>query len=188
MATLRDEPFANSLRMVVVSNAQQQAHAFAVRSICFLEDRGLPTTHDFDGNDFHATHLVLYNGDEPIGASRIRWFSGFAKVERTCLRPAYRDPGLKVLGFFGEQMFRHVALKGYSVLLTHAEDRYARLWMRRFGFKRVVGRPVLKPDHDEPYVELIKHLEVPREAITLDSTPNVMSRIEGAWDAPATFG
>ena len=51
---------STSVRPVVVTTAEQQAHAFAVRAICFLEERMLPFGDDFDGNDFDATHIVMY--------------------------------------------------------------------------------------------------------------------------------
>ena len=45
----------------------------------------------FDGNDYQATHVIVYSGDEPIGTLRIRWFKDFAKFERTAFRKAYRN-------------------------------------------------------------------------------------------------
>jgi hypothetical protein len=71
------------IRTVVVTNAEQLSHAYAVRSICFMEETGLTAYQAFDGNDFQATHIVVYAGEEPIGAARLRWFNGFAKIERT---------------------------------------------------------------------------------------------------------
>lgn len=70
----------NSVRMVVVTNGEQLLHAFAVRSICFMEETGLSAQQALDGNDYQATHIVAYSGDEPIGATRIRWFRDFAKI------------------------------------------------------------------------------------------------------------
>ena len=44
-----------------------------------------------DGNDYQATHFVIYAKREPIGATRLRWFRDLAKIERTGFRPAYRN-------------------------------------------------------------------------------------------------
>ena len=60
----------NTTRVVVVTNNEQLLHAYAVRSICFMEETGLSARRAFDGNDFQATHIVVYAEDEPIGAAR----------------------------------------------------------------------------------------------------------------------
>jgi hypothetical protein len=84
----------NSIRVELVTSMDQLIHVFAIRAICYVEDKHtvLPFNHAFDGNDLQSTHMVAYLGDEPIGALRIRWFSDFAKIERTGFRPSYRNP------------------------------------------------------------------------------------------------
>ena len=62
----------NQIRVIVASNAQHLQDAYAVRAICFMEDTGISMRRAFDGNDFQATHVVVYAGDEPIGGARIR--------------------------------------------------------------------------------------------------------------------
>ena len=82
----------NSITIAVVKNAEQLAHALAIRAICMFEEAGLDVDQAFDGNDYQATHIIVYSGKEPIGAARVRWFKDFAEIERTCFRKAYRDP------------------------------------------------------------------------------------------------
>ena len=72
---------------------------FALRAICFMEETGLPFDHAFDGNDLQATHVVGYDGIEPVGTLRIRWFKDFAKLERTAFRKSHR-------GMFGRRIGR----------------------------------------------------------------------------------
>jgi len=76
----------NSFHVEVVKNMDQLIQIFALRAICFMEDTGLPYDHAFDGNDLQATHVVGYDGIEPVGTMRIRWFKDFAKIERTAFR------------------------------------------------------------------------------------------------------
>jgi hypothetical protein len=177
---------ADPVRVAIVTNAEQLTHAYAVRSICFMEETGLPADQAFDGNDFQATHIVVYAGREPIGATRLRWFSDFAKIERTAFRRAYRDP--RILRSCAEFVFSHVAHKGYSKLVTHAAERHARVWVRLLGFERVDSKPAVSGGNLEPHVELIRHLSVPENAVTISSPPSILFRIEGAWDAPSLFG
>src|SRR6185437_1486930 len=125
----------NEIDIQVVTTAEQFMHAIAVRAICFMEETGLSVNQTIDGNDYQPTHFVIYAKREPIGATRLRWFRDFAKIERTGFRPAYRN--IRILKRTGEVIFRHVAMKGYQLLVTHAEPKYeplgedARLRARR---------------------------------------------------------
>ena len=84
-------PNHNQIRTEVVTTYEQLLHAYAIRSICFMEEHGVTARQDFDGNDYQATHMIVYAGDEPIGTLRIRWFKDFAKLERMAFREAYRN-------------------------------------------------------------------------------------------------
>ena len=176
----------NSIRMEIVTSHEQLLHAYAVRSICFMEEHGVPARHEFDGNDFQATHIVVYSGDEPIGTLRIRWFKDFAKFERTSFRKDYRDTHiLKMLANFS---FEHVARKGFNKVITHAQPKYARLWRILLRFKNAEGKkPVYFEGHEQPYIELVKELTPPDNAISESTDSIVLFRTEGFWDAPSQF-
>ena len=176
----------NSIRVEIVTTMEQLQHAYAIRAICFMEDTGLVAGHAFDGNDLQATHIIIYSGEEPIGALRIRWFNDFAKIERSAFRKAYRNP--RHLKTAAEFVFKHIARKGYSRVITHASPLYARLWRSLLGFKQVADKPpAFYAGHDEPFVELIKELDVPENAITLATDPAVLFRTEGEWDYASKY-
>jgi len=151
-----------------------------------MEETGLAARQAHDGNDYQATHIIMYCGDEPIASLRIRWFRDFAKIERTALRKAYRNShALRTLGDF---VFSHIARKGYEVAITHANPLFARLWRTLFGFKESKDKPPLRfAGHDTHYVELVKVLSVPTNAIGKESAASVLMRIEGNWDSPSEF-
>ncbi len=175
----------NDIRMEVVTSADQFMHAIAIRAICFMGDTGLDAAQAIDGNDYQATHILAYAKQEPIGATRIRWFRDFAKIERTAFRPEYRSA--RILKLCSDFIFAHVARKGYTQLITHAEPKYARLWEMVLGFERVEGRqPVITEGH-EPYIELVKRLSPLPDAVTLQTDPRVLFRVEGQWDKPGAF-
>jgi len=112
-------PNHNQIRCEVVTTYEQMLHAYAIRSICFMEEHGVKAQQTFDGNDYQSTHMIVYAGDEPVGTLRIRWFKDFAKLERTAFRQAYRNTHiLKAFAFF---VFDHVARKGYDKVITHAQ-------------------------------------------------------------------
>jgi hypothetical protein len=173
----------NSIRCEIVTNYEQLLHAQAVRSICFLEEHGMRSSLIFDGNDWQATHIVVYADDEPVGTVRIRWFRDFAQFERTSFRKAWRNP--QVIKACAQFAFDHVARKGFDKVITHASPLYARLWRMLLGFRPVPGKePLLLEGHPEPYIELVKELVVPANAIGEQTHADILFRIEGAWDVP----
>jgi hypothetical protein len=176
----------NTIRTEIVTSYEQLLHAYAIRAICFMEEHGVKAQQTFDGNDYQATHVVVYAGEEPIGTIRIRWFKDFAKLERMSVRKAYRNP--HVLKSFTSFMFDHIARKGYTKAITHAQPKYARLWRISFGFRNADGKkPVYFEGHEEPYLELVKELTPPTNAITENTDSTVLFRVEGFWDAPSEF-
>ena len=179
-------PNHNQIRTEVVTTYEQLLHAYAVRSICFMEENGVKAQQTFDGNDYQATHIIVYAGDEPVGTMRIRWFREFAKIERIAFREAYRNT--HVLKAFGCFVFDHIARKGYDKIIGHAQPKYARLWRIIHGFKNAEGKePVYFDGHPEPYIELVKELTPPHNAISASTDAAVLFRTEGFWDQPSQF-
>ena len=179
-------PGHNAVRFEVVKTQEQMLDALSIRAIVYMEDEGVAARLAFDGNDFQATHVIAYDGDEPFGAIRIRWFNGFAKLERMAIRKAFRNT--RVVKAFLDFVFAHVARKGYPIALTHAAPVYARLWCKLFKWEEVTHKePARFRGHEEPYVELVKHLEVPANAITAETDVTTLYRVEGAWDRPSNF-
>jgi hypothetical protein len=176
----------NLIRVEVVTTAEQLLHAHAIRAICFMEEHGVAARQTYDGNDYQATHIIVYAGDEPVGTARIRWFKDFAKMERTSFRKAWRDP--RTIKRCAEFIFEHISRKGYDCVITHAQPVYARLWQRMLGFKPAPGKePLYFDGHEEPYIELVKMLTPPENAITPASDTAVLFRVEGYWDAQSEF-
>lgn len=176
----------NDIRVEVVKTQEQLLHALMVRGICFVEEHGVPTKQNYDGNDYQSTHVIAYAGEEPIASARLRWFRDFAKMERSCVRRAYRNP--RTLKYFSNFIYEHVSRKGYDRLITHAKPEYARMWRRLLGLEQVEGKEPLYFDGDaEPYVELVKFLTPHTEAISEKTDIAVLFRVEGEWDRRSPF-
>jgi hypothetical protein len=184
--SIRTTGHDNLIRVQIVTTAEQLLHAHAIRAICFMEEHGVTARQTYDGNDYQATHVIVYAGEEPIGTARIRWFKDFAKMERTSFRKDWRD--VRTIKRCADFIFEHIARKGYDQVITHAKPKYARLWRTMLGFQNVVGKEPLHFDgHDEPYQELIKPLNAPSDAISTATDTAVLFRIEGYWDAASEF-
>jgi predicted GNAT superfamily acetyltransferase len=176
----------NSIRASLVTRLEQLVQIFAVRAIWLMEDEErLPFNQAYDGNDLQATHVVLYDGEEPVGAVRLRWFGNFAKAERFVIRRSHRGgPASKVLADF---VFEHVARKGYRRLVIHATPRVARLWRRDYGFQENSKKTPVRYDNGFCYHELVKELTVPEDAIDENTDIPILYRVEGEWDEASKF-
>jgi hypothetical protein len=83
--------------------------------------------------------------------------------------------------------FDHVARKGYTKVLTQAEQRLARLWTILFDLEIVDSPPVEIAGHPEPYLTVVGTIPASSGPITMESSSAMLLRIEGQWDAPSSF-
>lgn len=68
--------------------------ALRVRRLVFIEEQHVPEEEEIDQFEDDAFHLVLYDGDIPVGAGRLRFIDeGVGKIERICVLPSYRGRG-----------------------------------------------------------------------------------------------
>jgi len=173
------------LHVDVARSLNDMAQVMAVRTLVYVGEQACPYDEEYDGNDFAgATHLILRAGPEPIGVVRMRWFAGFAKLERLAIRKEYRGgAGLMMLARAAFDLARR---KGYRTLMGHAQSRLTPFWKRHFGGWVRPGRTAFAfSDYD--YVEMEFALDPPADAITIDADPFVLLRPEGEWDRPGVL-
>lgn len=163
---------------------EEYQQAMAIRAAVYMAEQDCPYDEEYDGNDFTATHMVVYAGARPIGTIRVRWFAGFAKVERTSILPPFRGtPALKVLL---AETFEIIARKGYRVALAQIQARLWPTWSRVFRCRLVSGREGFAFSGYE-YAEM--EIPVPRhpEMLNVRADPLQVIRPEGAWDEPGVL-
>ena len=158
--------------------------AAAIRAAVFMAEQACPYEEEFDGNDFCATHFLLFDGRRPVGTLRVRWFADFAKLERIALLPCERGRlGLRVLL---AEMFELVARKGYRRMLGQIQARLWPVWSRTFKCRLLPGRsPFCFSDYEYREIEIL----VPPHpaALVMEADPYVIIRPEGAWDVPGVL-
>src|SRR5712692_4326566 len=116
----------------VARTLDEVMQVMAIRSACYLTEQECPYSEEFDGNDFCATHLIGYIGNEPAGCIRARFFADFVKLERLAVRHEVRRTRLAF-----ELVHAGIALarrKGFRRIYGHAQDRLVNFWAR-FGAK-----------------------------------------------------
>lgn len=172
------------IKVDVARSLDEIMTALAVRSVIFMGEQSCPYDEEFDGNDFAgATHLVVRVGGEPAGTLRLRWFAGFAKLERVAVRREHRGgPTSSALITAGLDLVRR---KGYRKLLGHAQAHLISFW-ERFGAR-------IRPDRDRfifsdcEYVEMEWDLEPSTDSLNLNTNPLILIRPEGRWDEPGVL-
>jgi predicted GNAT family N-acyltransferase len=149
----------------------------AIRNAVYLGEQQCPYDEEYDGNDFAATHLLAYMGDEPIGCLRVRFFADFAKFERMAIRKEFRKSRAAIL--LAQAALKLAAKKGYRRGYAHSQSRLVGFW-KRFGFEPLEGAaPFVFSDFD--YVEIVANIEPDSDAIKLGADPFAVIRPEGRW-------
>jgi predicted GNAT family N-acyltransferase len=151
--------------------------AAVIRGAVFVGEQNCPYDEEFDGNDFTATHLVGYVGDEPAGCLRIRYFADFAKLERLVVRREFRRRGL------ARELVRSAVefcrAKGYTLICCYAQKRLTTFWSK-CNFSISDGRPELVFS-DFEYIQMVCQTKRAAKTISLETDPYVVIRPEGSW-------
>jgi predicted GNAT family N-acyltransferase len=171
---------ARDVSVTIARTLEDVMRVMTIRSAIYLGEQHCPYEEEFDGNDFSATHLIGYVGNEPAACLRIRYFADFAKIERLAVRKEFRNTRLAFqLVRAGIELCR---VKGYRRLYGHAQKRLTNFWAR-FGFRTFDGgRELVFSDFD--YVEMVLDAEYHPQAISIGVDPYVMIRPEGRWHVP----
>jgi predicted GNAT family N-acyltransferase len=156
---------------------------FSIRSATYLAEQFCSYDEEFDGNDFCATHFLGLIEDDPAACIRVRFFSGFAKIERLAVRSEYRRSRLAFQ--LPRVAIEHCRKKGYTRIMGHSRIDLLPFW-KSFGFHpkptdRIFSFANVK------YREMDIEIEPDEHAIKIDADPMVIIRPEGAWSTPGPF-
>lgn len=81
-----------------VENEHELKEAFAIRQMVFIKEQGVPADLELDDYDAIATHFIVIDGEQVIGAARMREIdNNIAKIERVCILKNYRGQNLGIL-------------------------------------------------------------------------------------------
>ncbi|GGK04924.1 N-acetyltransferase [Lentibacillus kapialis] len=136
-----------------VETPEEKQLAYDVRTTVFVHEQNVPPEVEIDEFDGEAIHLIGYENDVPIAASRIRFIDNYGKLERICVLKNQRGNAC------GSEMIRTmenvIKKEGYKKAIlnaqTHAIDFYQRL-----GYDVVSGEFM---DAGIPHVTMTKELK-----------------------------
>lgn len=182
-------PQTDQVKKITVTHArtiEDIMRVTAIRASVYMSEQDYGYEEEFDGNDFCATHLIGWIGQEPAACLRIRYFGEFAKIERVAVRPPYRNT--RVVFSLVRAGFNHCTRKGFSKVVGHAREDLIPLY-KMFGCKLAERSKSggIYADANFSYMEMIWEGELPDDAITLNSNPYALIRTEGSWDAPGAM-
>ena len=161
----------------LASTSDEMMQCFMLRAAVFMGEQQCPYWEEYDGNDYTASHLILYVDGEPAASIRVRWFAGFAKLERAIILKRYRSYGLFLPFVHWAKEF--CRKKGYPKAYLHGQKR---LWpiFEKDGFRKVDDKVFHFSDHE--YGAFACDLEVGDNAPTVTTDPMVLNRPEDQLD------
>jgi predicted GNAT family N-acyltransferase len=170
----------DDISITVVRSIEDFMRVVSIRSATFVAEQDCPYGEEFDGNDFSASHLLNYVGNEPAGCLRIRYFADFAKLERLAVRHEFRNRKLGTrLMQAGVELCR---MKGYRRIYGRAQKDLLGYYIN-MGWKPLEGSSEFFFS-DHAYVEIVFDAEPNPGAVRLGNDPYVLMRPEGRWDRP----
>jgi predicted GNAT family N-acyltransferase len=173
----------DDVSITVVRSIEDFMRVVSVRSATFVAEQDCPYDEEFDGNDFSASHLLAYVGKEPVGCLRIRYFAGFAKLERLAVRHEFRSRHIGTrLMKAGVEFCR---AKGYRRIYGRAQKDLLGYYVN-MGWKQLEGSSEFFFS-DYAYIEIVIDTDPNPNAITLGVDPYVLMRPEGRWDRPGVL-
>jgi predicted GNAT family N-acyltransferase len=169
-----------TIGVTVARTMEDLARVITIRSAVYIGEQECPYDEEYDGNDLSATHLLAYVGDEPVGCLRVRFFAGFAKIERLAVRKEFRKT--RAAFQLVRAGFKLCQKKGYSKVYGHSQVRLVNFWSR-FGF-RIPENARYFVFSDFDYVEIVADIEPDPDAVAIGGDPYLVIRPEGRWHRP----
>jgi predicted GNAT family N-acyltransferase len=169
-----------AIGITVARTSEDMMRVAAIRNSVYIGEQECPYEEEYDGNDFSATHLLAYIGNEPVGCLRLRFFADFAKFERMAIRKEFRKSRAAIQ--LARAGFKFCQKKGYRRVYGHIQERLIGFWSR-FGFRVMEGgKKFAFSDFD--YVEIVADIERDPDAVTIGADPYILIRPEGRWHVP----
>ncbi len=110
----------------IVTTLDELIKAYLVRAIVFVEEQKVSYAEEVDEHEYACVHILGETAGEPMAAGRIRFLGEFAKLERICVRQAWRgrDLGHRLVDF----MLDVARQRGFKKFKMHAQAHLAHFY------------------------------------------------------------
>lgn len=170
-------------KITIVRTLDDFQRAATIRAIVYMDGQACPYDEEFDGNDFCGMHLLGWVDGEPAASLRLRFFGGFAKLERLAVRPEHRRSSIAFR--IVREALALARRKGFPKAYGHAREGLEPFWAR-FG-ATLMGPAGGFAFSGHRYTEMVVELSAGEDTLRLGEDPLVLIRPEGEWDRPGVL-
>jgi predicted GNAT family N-acyltransferase len=128
------------MEVIDVTTFEQLEVAYHIRYLVFVVEQGCPIQDEYDEYESVASHILIYENEQPIGTARWRVVEGVAKLERICVLVTHRQRG--VGKFIVDALEERAKRRGIQQSKLHGQVQ-AEAFYHRLGYVTV----------SEPFVE-----------------------------------
>ncbi|WP_152657321.1 GNAT family N-acetyltransferase [Oceanobacillus sp. CFH 90083] len=139
--------------LVKIATSPEDLQAvYQIRHEVFVIEQSVPSELEMDEFDKTATHFIVYDGETPIAAARLRFMDGYGKLERICVLKSQRGRsiGKKIIQKMEQEIIHQDLHQAKLNAQTHAQDFYQKL-----GYQVISGEFM---DAGIPHVTMVKNL------------------------------
>jgi len=116
----------------IARSDREREDAYDVRKKVFVDEQGVPISLEIDEFDKTASHFIIYDDQQPIGAGRIREIGpGIGKVERVCVLKEFRGKHLGNL--IMHELEKHAKSAKMTKIVLNAQS-YAVPFYEKLGY------------------------------------------------------
>lgn len=143
---------AENWRVVRARTSAERQEALGIRHEVFVEEQGVPVDREQDAHDEDAIHFVAYDGDQPVGAARLREYDdGVGKIERVAVRADRRGEG------WGRKIMATIETAAQNNMILRLDSQTDAIgFYEQLGYD-VVGEPFM--DAEIPHRTMMKRID-----------------------------
>ncbi|OIS63963.1 GNAT family N-acetyltransferase [Bacillus subtilis] len=139
------------MEAVIVKNEEQLKDAFYVREEVFVKEQNVPAEEEIDELENESEHIVVYDGEKPVGAGRWRMKDGYGKLERICVLKSHRSVG--VGGIIMKALEKAASDGGASGFILNAQTQAVPFY-KKHGYRVLSEKEFL--DAGIPHLQMMK--------------------------------
>lgn len=126
-----------------------------VRREVFIEEQGVASELEMDGEDIRCTHIVIYDQEQAVATARIRQTADAYKFERFAVLKAFRS------GKLGELL-----VKTALSCIEEGAKIYLHAQVQVIGFYQKYGFVCVGEEFEEAGIKHVKMLFQPNHSLT----------------------
>lgn len=168
----------NNINVEVAKSLDDLMKVMVISGAVFMGEQHHRYNMEFDSDELSRTHLLAFDGDEPIGTMRILKDGENAKFERLAVLSSYRgtDVGERIR-LFGNEICKKSGIKR---IYGFCKPEYLNHWQKR-GYKKIGKDKLLKID-DIFLVPIVLNLNDKEQDIDYSKMPDIlMHQSGGTW-------